>query len=120
MCSGQAFYETEEAIYEISITLQRCTVGSQADIQLFWVNFEFSPGLLELEPALLHYWSRCADFVSKQLPHTCANLRYQTKPQHCYYFSKATTERGGRFRPLFFLSVGFYQKTGTQNSEKNE
>ena len=35
------------------MTTVQCTVGSQADIQLFWVNLEFSPGLLELEPALL-------------------------------------------------------------------
>ena len=29
----------------------QCTVGSQAYIQLFWVNLEFIPGLLELVPA---------------------------------------------------------------------
>ena len=39
--------------YRIFELRAHCTVGSQADIQLFWVNFEFSPGLLELEPALL-------------------------------------------------------------------
>ena len=31
----------------------QCTVGSQADIQLFWVNVEISAGLLELVQALL-------------------------------------------------------------------
>ena len=32
-------------------TMYHCTVGSQAYIQLFWVNLEFIPGLLELVPA---------------------------------------------------------------------
>ena len=36
-----------------SVTSVHCTVGSQADIQLFWVNFEFISGLLGLVPALL-------------------------------------------------------------------
>ena len=51
--SKRAFQNHHWTHAEKDCACDQCTVGSQAYIQLFWVNFEISAGLLELVPALL-------------------------------------------------------------------